>query len=654
MERAQDSSDRVDDLSWRFITFILTAGTLFIAGLGVWSWRKASEFEKENDKIREQSEQVNENLEDMRLKLCDARYMSASLMGDMFAEKNLKRKAQSKYKDALAILDEVLKENCHPEFLHEKTIVLNKLGDIQVEYGNFKEARRYYQESQDEAMRLIKSDEDNLEYQRDLLFSYKKIGDMDMKRGDMNRARQSLEQALLRIDNLIKILHGGDLALIQHDQNAVLRKLGAVVKERGDMGKALQYIDNAMEVANDLLDKDASYVKWQRDRMLSLMEKAKILQDMGSVNSALETCKHALQSADELLSKDFDNVERLFDRSTILGVLTSIEMKRGDLSSAEVYCNERMQIVDHLVKQDGYNTQWQKEQSAALKAMGDVWKECGQYDSAEKQYRNALNIAENLVELDGSNWQWQSDLRASLNDLANLLQARNKGEDWKEAEGCYRHALKIANELVKKDGSNAQWKRGLSGSLNNLANLLQARSEGGDRKEAENCYRHALKISDELVKNDESNAQRKRDLWCSWHNLGNLLQASNEDEDWKESEGCYRSALKIAERLVEKDGSNAQWQGDLWMSLNNLGNLLQARNEGEDRKEAEGCYRRALEIAEKLVKMDGSNVQWQRDLMWSLRALGFLFLERGEEGDAEEAEALFARAQAISDTLDES
>lgn len=750
MERAQDSSDQVDDLSSRFITFILTAGTLFIASLGVWSWRKAAEFEKENDKIREQSERVSADLKGVHLQLCDVRYVSASLTGDMLSEKNLKRKAQSKYKDALAILDAGLKEHCNQDFLHEKTIVLNKLGDIQVEYGDFKQARKHYQESQDAAMRLVEIDGRKMRYQRDLLFSYRKLGDVAMKRGDMNRARKSFEQAIEQIKNLPKTLHGEDHALMLHDQNAVLRKLGEVAKERGDLGKALQYIENAMEVANDLLDKDSDHVKWRRDRMLSLVEKAKILQDMGSVNSALEACQNALQSADESLPEDSESVERLFDRSTLLGVQTSIEMKRGDLSSAEKYCSERLRLVNYLVKLDRHNTLWRKEQSAALKAEGDVLLRCGQYDAAKKNYRKALDIAKNLVELDGSNWQWQSDLRVMLNifgnlfqaheeyeesekqyshaftiaenlvrldknnwlrlrdlsvssdnwgnalrlckkyqeaekkcryaldiseklaqkdafnalwqsdlkfsleNLGNLLKARNEGEDWKEAESCYRRALEIAEELVAKDGRNAQWQRDLRMSLNNLGNLLQQRNEGEDWKEAESYHRRALEIAEELVAKDGSNAQWRRDLFGSLNNVGNLLQQRNEGKDWEEAERCHRRALKIMEELVAKDGSNAQWQRNLWMTLNNFGNFLRERNEGEDRKEAEGNYRRALAIADELVKKDDGNAQRQRDLRMSLRALGFLLQKRDEEGDAEEAGVLLSRAKAISDLQDAS
>ena len=93
----------------------------------------------------------------------------------------------------------------------------------------------------------------------------------------------------------------------------------------------------------------------------------------------------------------------------------------------------------------------------------------------------------------------------------------------------------------------------------------------------------------------------------------------------------------IREQLAGSDKGNTQWQRDLSVSFNRIGDVLVSAGE---RSKALEHYQRVLVIAEQLAVSDKGNTQWQTDVVVSLWKLGGMtevvtdaarrqFLERG-------------------------
>ncbi|MDH5194375.1 MAG: hypothetical protein OEW32_11875, partial [Nitrospira sp.] len=72
--------------------------------------------------------------------------------------------------------------------------------------------------------------------------------------------------------------------------------------------------------------------------------------------------------------------------------------------------------------------------------------------------------------------------------------------------------------------------------------------------------------------------------------------------------------LGIAETLAKRDPGNSEWQRDLSVSHNKIGDVLRAQG---DLPAALTSYRASLGIAETLAKRDPGNSGWQRDLIIS-------------------------------------
>jgi tetratricopeptide (TPR) repeat protein len=77
---------------------------------------------------------------------------------------------------------------------------------------------------------------------------------------------------------------------------------------------------------------------------------------------------------------------------------------------------------------------------------------------------------------------------------------------------------------------------------------------------------------------------------------------------------AYRASLGIAETLAKRDPGNSEWQRDLSVSHDRIGDVLRAQG---DLPAALTAYRASLAIRETLAKRDPGNSEWQRDLIVS-------------------------------------
>jgi hypothetical protein len=89
--------------------------------------------------------------------------------------------------------------------------------------------------------------------------------------------------------------------------------------------------------------------------------------------------------------------------------------------------------------------------------------------------------------------------------------------------------------------------------------------------------------------------------------------------------------LAIAEALAGRDAANTQWERDLSVSHNRIGDVLVAQG---DLVAALTAFRKSLAIAEALAGRDAANTQWQRDLSISHNRIGDVRVAQGDLGAA--------------------
>ena len=114
---------------------------------------------------------------------------------------------------------------------------------------------------------------------------------------------------------------------------------------------------------------------------------------------------------------------------------------------------------------------------------------------------------------------------------------------------------------------------------------------------------------------------------------------------------AYRKALEISERLVESDPSNLVRQRDLSVSQEKIGDVLSAQG---DLGGALAAYRQSLEVRRRLAESDSSNLGWQRDLSYSFTKMAQVSEMQGNRPEAlrwaEQALAIDERLAAFDKT----
>ncbi|HRP23995.1 DUF4062 domain-containing protein [Thauera sp.] len=148
-------------------------------------------------------------------------------------------------------------------------------------------------------------------------------------------------------------------------------------------------------------------------------------------------------------------------------------------------------------------------------------------------------------------------------------------------------------------------------------------TEQGDRArsyaslaDASRDYQEAQRLAQQLTGADPENTEWQRDLSVSHDRIGNVLVAQG---DGAGALAAYRESLAIAEALAGRDPANTGWQRDLSVSHEKIGDVLVAQGDGAG---ALAAYRESLAIAEALAGRDPANTGWQVDLAVSYSKLG--------------------------------
>jgi tetratricopeptide (TPR) repeat protein len=124
------------------------------------------------------------------------------------------------------------------------------------------------------------------------------------------------------------------------------------------------------------------------------------------------------------------------------------------------------------------------------------------------------------------------------------------------------------------------------------------RRSRGDLSSALHAYDLGKKIAEAAARSEPDKAQWERDLSVSYERVGDVLVAQGNLPDALKD---FRDSLAIAERLAKADPQNAGWQRDLSISHNKVGDVLKDQGNLPDALKA---FRDSLAIRERLARAD--------------------------------------------------
>ena len=300
----------------------------------------------------------------------------------------------------------------------EVSVLLNKLGDVQLAQGDLGGARASHEQSRKIAEKLAAGDPTNAEWQRDLSVSLIKLGGVQLAQGDLGGARASYEQSL----KIAEKLAAGDPtnAQWQRDLSVSLDKLGDVQLAQGDLGGARASYEQSRGIREKLAAGDPTNAGWQRDLFISRSKVADILVSQGDLDAAVEAYRGVLEVNQKLAGGDPTNAEWQRDLSVSLEKLGDVQLAQGDLGGARASYEQDLKIAEKLAAGDPTNAEWQRDLSVSLQKLGKVAAKSGDPATARREFTAALVIAERLTKLDPTNATWRNDAARLRDQLRRL------------------------------------------------------------------------------------------------------------------------------------------------------------------------------------------------------------------------------------------
>jgi tetratricopeptide (TPR) repeat protein len=153
----------------------------------------------------------------------------------------------------------------------------------------------------------------------------------------------------------------------------------------------------------------------------------------------------------------------------------------------------------------------------------------------------------------------------------------------------------------------------------------------GDLGKAQKAFEDYLAITRELAERDPKNSDWQRDLGVAHNRVGNVLLALGNLEA---AQAAFAEDLAISRGLAEGNPSNTGWQRNLAAALVKAGDVLQL---GNQLSEAKAVFDEYLAINRRLVTKDASNASLQRSLAVAHNRVGNVLLALDKPGAAQKA-----------------
>ena len=345
-----------------------------------------------------------------------------------------------------------------------------------------------------------------------------------------------------------------------------------------------------------------------------------------------------LTASDQLIAEAQNDVTRAAERyrqaariaapyslaKAITAYARAVELDSDDFA-AWIEISRLQQITGSLMQaqksaENGFATaKCDRDIMVAYGELGNIFSGIGCYDDAKNCYSNALSLANSIYNDTPSDVHILRDIGVVHNKLGDIYGTIGHDELQKMS---YEKAIMVFLQLISYDINNIDWNRDLELSYNKLGDYFLHKISNFDR--ARICYESALAISEKLSVEYPINNQFQHDLAMSYERLGNVAMRNSINDIARIN---YDKKFQIIKNLTLTDPQNARWQRDLSLTYNSFGDLDRYEDNFESARQA---YMIAFAISQQLAANDPLNSQWQHDVSACHDRLGLLAEASGD------------------------
>ncbi|MFO0881703.1 MAG: tetratricopeptide repeat protein [Gemmataceae bacterium] len=451
---------------------------------------------------------------------------------------------------------------------------------------------------------------------RTLIYAHVRMGDVELLLGNTEPAHQQFQTSH---DLAAKLLETDpDDRDLQRDLGLIFERLGSVTLQLGQTQKALDHFQKARAITQRLVSTDPTDVEAQRDLSTNLTKLAEAMLQKSETQEALNFLRQGLEIRQRRVLEDPKNPQAQRDLSVSFSRLGDVTLRLGKVREARDFYQKAHAIDQHLAAVDPRDGQIQRDLGISFNRLGDVTQRLGQTQEALGYYRKGHEIDQRRVAEDPRNAQAQRDLSISYERMGNITLEMGQPQ---EALRLYQSSLEIRQRRAVEDPRDGRTLRDLSVSFNLLGDVTQRL---GQPQKALGYFQKAYEINQKRVADDPSNVVAQNDLSASLSELGNITLELGQA---REALGFYQKAHEIDQRLAAANPQDAEAQRDLSIGMEKLGNVHMRLDQPQ---QALSYYQKAHEIRQRQVVDDSRDRQTRRAVCISFTRLGNVHLQLGQ------------------------
>ena len=319
----------------------------------------------------------------------------------------------------------------------------------------------------------------------------------------------------------------------ERNRDVTLHNRAGILEVKGDLDGALATMKQALELSENLSESNPNSFLAARDTIIGLREIGDLLVRQGKVAEAVEYYQRAAEKLIPTLAGTWDESDALLS--------ALFEEQTGEESEAQLQAAVENEVAADLLK----------HMSALMERFGNIARDEGDLEKAMRKYDVSLRINAAVSKAHPDNNQAKNNLLASYDKAGIVEQLR---QDYAQAEKFFRQVVDLTREELKQSPDDALWLQRLASALERIAgnHILRDQPELAWENATE-----ALVYRRSLVANDPVSLAVQHGLYVA------LVQSSIAAESMARPEDAARfrsEARDIARKLVEADPSNAEWQ----------------------------------------------------------------------------------------------
>lgn len=290
----------------------------------------------------------------------------------------------------------------------------------------------------------------------------------------------------------------------------------------------------------------------QRAKALTLI--GEIANTRGDLNGALNRYQEALASTAELVRRYPDDPQRLFDHAQNVYWVGYIAYQRGQLTEANARFSEYKRLADQMVALAPDKKDYRLEQVYANNNLGAVLYDQRRFREMVQTYQSSLGVAESLAAADPGNTDFHKSV---INILGWLADAHESSGAIDQALGERERQLRLLSNLERLDTRDVDIQRHAITNHRAIGRLLASR---GNVARGIKESLAGVAISDSLFAIEPANTEWLQASAAGRYELAGLQLAAGQTEA---AAATARSECDIAERLLGRDRTFAEWKSDL-------------------------------------------------------------------------------------------